>query len=272
MGLDDPGLWEQVELGRGKPIKVGEEMADAALGFSALESGSDFWSGRSREEQVRALVDADGKVMARHTLRTWRRTQWFGPSQENRRFTLEVQLSDPQAVTDPQAMAQLDEELVEMAKAMALGQTPRTRPPQSWTDVEPVLLERLNDWRRDKGLPAASRLAGGTAELLTVAELLLESLPVDGGEEMDHVAWGELNLAEALRKVTRRLPLDADATFRWHSDELREDKGFSFAFDRLPMLQVGEDSYRFGGALTNLGDGRVRIELTGERYQGATRD
>ena len=271
IGLDDPGLWEQVALGRPQPIKMSDETRQAALGFSVERGDRRLWEGESRDELVRALVDADGKVMAKHALRTWRRQQWFGATEEMRRFTLEVQLADANTVTQPPA-AKFDEELLAVGKAMALGQAPRTRSPQSWKSVEPVLLARLNEQRKGKGLPPAAKLAVGTAELMVVAEMLLESVSADGGEAMDRAVWGELNLAEAFRRATHRLPRDVDGTFNWSSDERQEDTGFSLALGKLPILQVGENRYRFGGSLTNLGDGRVRVVLHGEWYHGAAED
>ena len=92
--------------------------------------------------------------------------------------------------------------------------------------------------------------------------------PADDAEAMDRTVWGEMNFADALRNVPRRLP-KPKATVRWAGGRYRQDKGFSLTLGKLPVIQLAEDRYESGGRLTNLGGGRVQLVLHSEWHHGA---
>jgi len=269
IGMDDPGLAEQMAIGRAAPEATDAEVRQTALGFAIESRQRRLIAGERREELVRAVVDGDGKVVAWHAMRSWRRRSWLKPNEQRRRFTLEAQLDDPVPTTQPADVTGPDEALLAFGKAMGLGQTPRPKPPQSWPQAEPSLLGGLNERRQRAGLPPAGRLARDTGDLLAVAEMLLEWVPADGAEAMERTVWGELNLTEALRKAARHLPSEVKGTFTWTVSKRQEDKGFSLTLAKLPVVQLAEDRYQSGGSLTNLGAGRVRLVLESHFSHGA---
>jgi len=267
--MDAPGVFEQVQVGRPLPAALADGARREALGFSVEQTRQRFDTGEWRREVVRAIVDREGRVVARHALRTWRRSEMLGGRHERQRFTLEVQLGDRVgATTQPASTQPVDEELLAMARSMALGQASRAELPQVWEDVQRRLLRHLNERRKRRGLPAAAKLAEGPAGLMAVAEMLLEAIDADDAEAMDRTVWGEMDFAKALRDVPRRLP-KPKATCRWAGGRYRQDKGFSLTLGKLPVIQLAEDRYESGGRLANLGRGRVQLVLHSAWHHGA---
>jgi hypothetical protein len=270
MGLNAPGEYDKVQLGKPLPADIQKDCRREGLGMGLRREGRQFLTGQSRAETFRVLVDDKGKVVAGHCLRTWDRHGLLGPKEAKARFVLDVRVPDANAPAGGAAIDRpLDEPLLALGRSLAMGVGKRGKLPSAWPDVAPWLLHRLNERRTGQGQAPATALPEGAADLLLVAEVLLESVQVDGGDEMDRAAWKDLDLAEALKEVPRRLPRKKGDTFSWSQVDTRDNEGFVLTMGLPFLVHLAEDRYRTSGSLTNLGAGHVRLVLQGERIEQA---
>ena len=259
VGVDEPAEFERILLGHSLTPDLQQDVEQGHLGFALERTARNHWSGESRDEVIRAIADDDGRVVAKHALRTWQRRSALGGTQEVRRFTLEARLPEPAG------KATLDEDLLRMAQAEGLGDAPRGVVPGVWKEIAPHLLDRLNRRRTARGLPPRLKAAEGTTELMLVAEMLLETVPTKQAERMDRAVWGALDLPGAIRRLARQAPIDMTAPLHWSQQDAAEAGGKERS--TLDRLLVGQPKpARCLGSVSYLGAGRMRLVL--ERRRG----
>ncbi|HUT01524.1 MAG TPA: hypothetical protein VM031_03655 [Phycisphaerae bacterium] len=269
IGLTAPGEFEKVRLGKPLPADLARHGRRDGLGLALHRTARKALSGESRREILRAVLDGEGKVVAVHCLRTWRRRTLSGAEEEKHRFILEARVAAPPGpASRPADGAALDETLLAMARASALGSGPRVRVPAAWDRVAESLLRQLNERRKARGLPPARRPAEAPAELLLVAEMLLESVATDDAAPMARIVWEELDLAGALRRVPRTWPTADQAPQTWQRRETRDGKGWTLTLGVPFLVHLPDDRHRSSGSLSHFGAGHVRIVLQSEWWKG----
>lgn len=265
IAVDGPGRFDQIRLGLPLPAELAADAKADGLGLSLRGSGRDYLSRQTKEEVIRAVVDKEGNVVAAHALTSWRREPISGPVEAKERFVIEARV--PELVgpaARPADGAALDETLLAMARNSALRTGPRIDVPASWEQVAPALLIQLSARRTAQGLGPVDKPAETPAELLLVAEILLETIAVDDAEQLDRTIWQEMDIAAALRKVPAELPDPAAVPVVWERKTSREVQRPGVTFGLAILTRFDTQQTRLSGWLTHLGDGHVRLVIQNE--------
>jgi hypothetical protein len=393
IGMNEPGIYDKVELGQALPADVWPPAEAPRLGASSCLSQHRGFEGESARELVRAAVDAGGNVVASHCLRTWRHKPLLGPGEDIMRFTLDLRVpgmpdspvtapasapasgpvrksapgdtpgapaagkpaaagktpasapasapvrdlapgDSPGAVaalagpaptrsesvfvsvtTVPLATGQattrtarqsvsaspaatkpasaparaeplsagtlvgafcldapLDEDLLTVAREQALSKGPRPAPPGNWQEFGAAVLAKLNQQRQGDLQPAVDSPVASVADMILLAEMMLQSIPMEGETWMDRIVWKKLDLPDALRKVPTALPDRPGQAATWSHTEITDAAGVAVTMDLPYALHGAATHTRYSTTLTNLGQGHVRVTLQAERLTGQPQD
>jgi hypothetical protein len=160
--------------------------------------------------------------------------------------------------------APLDENLLALARAQALAKGPRPAPAGNWQEFGAAVLASLNHERLADQLPPTDSPVASVADMILLAEMMLQSIPLEGEEWMDRVAWKRLDLPDALAKVPASLP-DSPGEATWSHLEVTDAAGLAVTMDLPYALHGAADQTRFSVTLSNLGQGHVRVTLQAQR-------
>ncbi len=249
-----------IRLGSPVPENLRGEVTAHPLGVGVRAAERDWLAGETKVETVRAVVDRNGRVVARHALRTVAEGGMLGDGGVREiGFVLDARLPAPVGGT---AGGGPDADLLALARAAGVEGAPYPAMPRNWDGVTDWLLQRLNRRRQARLTAPAGELPSTPADLVLIAEILLEGLDVPDAEHADMLIWRELRFGEAVGEVARALPGRAGGRHTW-SRIITADVPKDGEWNLLSgLFEPAETAWRVSGSLTNMGEGHVRLELS----------
>jgi hypothetical protein len=155
-----------------------------------------------------------------------------------------------------------------VAKAQTFSKAPRPGLPGNWQEFGADMLARLNKERKSELAPPTDTVAASVADLILMAEMMLQAIPAEGQEWMDHLVWKKLDLPGALENVPSHLPAQAGQQSGWSAHSKEDGSEMAITLDLPYMIQTAADVTFTHGTLYNRGGGLVRIVLESYRVNG----